>query len=274
MAQSKQNRSEVSGGSSGTLRPNGSVIIGELIRNMELGRFEMAYTVLLPCVFTVFLNPQDFAVLRGVLPIFVEDARKALRARVNELNVSAAPFGMRKNKGSAKECKIAAGEWQIEILPDPEVPPGDVEIHSELSEASPPGYRGTKTTLLGRDSASERTAELPASAHRGNSVYATIQYEDDSGSQIYEITQNQVRVGRGGDEQPVDLMLIASDEISREHVLIRRDPASGVFTISDTSTNGTWVNGKRLRKGAQDVLPSRAKINLSEILTLVFEGRA
>jgi len=43
-----------------------------------------------------------------------------------------------------------------------------VEIHSELSEASPPGYRGTKTTLLGRDSASERTSERLVSVQASN----------------------------------------------------------------------------------------------------------
>ena len=66
----------------GEPRLNGNVIIGELIRNMELGRFEMSYTVLLPCVFTVYLNPQDHATLRGVFDLVLEDAKKALRARV------------------------------------------------------------------------------------------------------------------------------------------------------------------------------------------------
>ena len=41
----------------------------------------------------------------------------------------------------------------IEFFADSEnaVPPGDVEIHSELNEVKQPGYRGAKTTLLGRE---------------------------------------------------------------------------------------------------------------------------
>ena len=35
---------------------NGRTIIGELIRNMELAQFEMAYSVLLPRVFTIYLH--------------------------------------------------------------------------------------------------------------------------------------------------------------------------------------------------------------------------
>ena len=39
---------------------SGQTIIDELIRNMELGRLEMAYSVLLPCIFSVYLHPDDY----------------------------------------------------------------------------------------------------------------------------------------------------------------------------------------------------------------------
>ncbi len=38
---------------------NGPVIIEELIRNMELGQFEINYSVLLPCIFSLYLHPDD-----------------------------------------------------------------------------------------------------------------------------------------------------------------------------------------------------------------------
>ncbi|MBV8902608.1 MAG: hypothetical protein JOZ22_03155, partial [Acidobacteriia bacterium] len=41
-------------------RVSGQTIIDELIRNMELGRLEMAYAVLLPCVFSVYVHPDDY----------------------------------------------------------------------------------------------------------------------------------------------------------------------------------------------------------------------
>jgi FHA domain len=270
LAQGKQSLNE----ELGRPRLGGNIVVSELIRNMELGRFEMAYAVLLPCIFTVYLNPTDYAMLSGVLDLVIEDARKALRARVIALNEAApSAFGARRRNGITKEHKIACGEWDIEFLSDAEVPPGDVEIHSELNEAPAAGLRGTKTTLIGREpSATQRTAERRNSSS-GQHVYAAIHYEDESGPQIYLVTQNQVRVGRGSEEQPADLALRMTDEISREHVVIRRDPATGVFSILDASTNGTWLNGKRLRKGVEDVLPGKARIGLGEVIDLAFEVR-
>ena len=66
----------------GETRLNGPAIIGELIRNMELGQFEMNYSVLLPCIFSLYLHPDDFTRLAGVLDFIVDDAKRTLCARV------------------------------------------------------------------------------------------------------------------------------------------------------------------------------------------------
>ena len=264
------------GGKLGEARLNGNIIISELIRNMELGRFEMAYTVLLPCVFTVYLNPEDHATLRGVFDLVIDDAKKALRARVTELNTESGVLGIKRRVKSSREFKIACRDWSIEFLPEPEVPHGDVEIHSELNETAEPGYRGMKTTLMGREPAvsGQRTTgpRLPAGYNGAETVFAEIRYEDDSGPQVYSMTQNRIRVGRGGDDQPMDLALYTSDEVSREHLSIQRDPGTGLFSITDLSTNGTWIDGKRLRKGVADALPNRAAILVGEVITLNFEA--
>lgn len=255
---------------------SGKLIIGELLRNMELGRFEMSYTVLLPCVFTVYLNPEDHTSLKGVFPLVLEDARRSLRARVTQLNAPPARFGVRRPGAKAKEHKIACHDWLIEFFPDGEVPQGDVEIHSELNEAPEPGYRGTKTTLLNREptAVSQRpTASVQSASRSTESVYAEIRYEDDSGSQVYLVTQNLIRIGRGGDEQRMDLVLYTNDEVSREHLQVRRDGATGAFFIKDNSTNGTSVNGKRLRKGVEEGLPNNAEIGVGEVMKLAFGVR-
>ena len=254
---------------------SGSVIIGELLRNMELGRFEMAYTVLLPCVFTVYLNPEDHAALSGVFDHVIEDAIRALRARVTDLNTQRTSFLKRRESEPPKEHKIACRDWSIEFLPEPEVPRSDVEIHSELNEIVQPGYRGTKTTLLEREpSATRRTAaNQSVNGQDSESIYAEIRYQDESGPRIYAVSQNQVKVGRSGDNPAIDLPLCVSDEVSREHLTITRDAATGVFSITDCSTNGTWLNGKRLRKGIKEKLPPKAEINVGEVLVLQFEAR-
>jgi pSer/pThr/pTyr-binding forkhead associated (FHA) protein len=243
---------------------------------MELGRFEMTYTVLLPCAFTIYLNPEDHATLSGVFELVIEDARRALRARVAELNGNPKLLGVRRRGKTSKEYKIACRDWILEFLPDTEVPAGDVEIHSQLNETVEPGYRGTKTTLMEREpsATAQRTTNQRQELRRAaDPVFAEIRYEDDSGPQIYLVTQNRVRIGRGGDDQPMDLALYTNDEVSREHLVIQRDAATGIFFIADLSTNGTWVDGKRLRKGADELLPSRAEIGVGEVLTLSFEVR-
>ena len=253
----------------------GQAIINELIRNMEVGRFEMGYSVLLPCVFSLYLHPDDHARLAGVFDLIQEDARRALRARVAQLNSRPSLMRLKRPGRQSKEYKIACRDWILEFLPDTEgaVPLGDLEIHSELNETAQPGFRGTKTTLMDREPSvtSPRTAAVARRA--SDTVYAEIRYEDDSGPQLFLVSQNEVRVGRGGDDLAMDLALYTNDEVSREHFTLRRDPATGRFHIVDKSINGTWLDGKRLKKGVEEVLPNRAQIGVAEVLTLSFEVR-
>jgi hypothetical protein len=265
-------------GRRGETRLSGHIIISELLRNMELGRFDMNYSVLLPCVFTIYLNPQDHSTLSTIFNLVIDDARRALRDRVAELNAPPKLLGLPRKGKAAKEHKIACQDWYIEFLPDGEVPIGDIEIHSELNETAEPGYRGTKTTLIGREpSAAPRkdhaTTQRVAATRRVDTVYAEMRYSDDSGPQVYPLTQNRVRIGRGGEDQPMDLALYTNDEVSREHAIIRRDPATGAFFITDTSTNGTTLNGKKLQKGVEQPLPEHAELNLGGVLKLDFEAR-
>src|SRR6516162_9458541 len=93
---------------SGTVQPlpriSGQIIINELIRNMELGRLELGYSVLVPCVFSVYLHPDDFARIAAVQEIFKEDARRALSARLAEWNARPPLF---RRGGPRKTYRIA-----------------------------------------------------------------------------------------------------------------------------------------------------------------------
>ncbi len=165
----------------------------------------------------------------------------------------------------------------IDFLSNVEVPLGDVEIHSELNETVEPGFRGTKTTLMNREpsvTGQVRTVLATSQTRKSaDKVFAEIQYVDDSGPQTFLMAQNQISVGRGGEGQLMDLALYASDDVSREHLQLRRDPATGVFLVIDKSTNGTWLNGKRLKRNAEEALPDAAEIGLAEVLTLSFRAR-
>ncbi len=261
----------------------GQVIINQLIRNMETGEFEMAYSVLLPCVFSLYLHAEDYARLAGVMDLLKEDARRALSARLQQLNAKPLSFALGRGGKERKDYKIACKDWALEFFPDNEgtVPVGDVEIHSELNETPQPGYHGTKTTLLDREPSvtegtGRRTGPTPAGSdtrRSGDRVYAEIRYEDDSGPQLFVVSLNDITVGRGGNDVQVSLALYTNDEVSREHLRIRRDPERGIFLITDCSRNGTWVNGKRIHKGVEEFLPDQAQIGVAEVLTLLFEAK-
>jgi hypothetical protein len=236
-------------------RINGQIIIDQLIRNMELGRFEMGYSVLAPCIFSIYLHPDDYRRLAGIQELIKEDAGRALAARMAQWNSKPALF---KRGKTHKVFRIARQEWWIEFFADSEdvVPAGDVEIHSELNDVPQPGYRGIKTTLIDRDTSitSARVArDRTVTLRNVDKIFAEIRYEDDSGPQSYFVTQNEITIGRGGEDLSVDLPLYANDEVSREHLRLRRDPATGSFTVADNSRNGTWAQaaqgGRRAAAG-------------------------
>jgi hypothetical protein len=260
----------------------GRLIIDQLVRNMELGQFEMNYSILLPCIFSLYLHPDDYTRLSGILDLIKEDARRALVARLEQLN--AKPLGLSvvlPNK-DRKVYKIAGRDWAFEFFPDSEgvVPLGDVEIHSELNETPQPGYHGVKTTLMGREpnagatTGQTHTGQPHVDTRQTNAgPHAEILYEDDSGPQQYLMMQDEISVGRGGDDVPVNLALYTNDEVSREHLRIRRDAAQGRFLIVDKSMNGTWLNGKRLTRGTEEAFSGRAEIGVAEVITLHFEAK-
>ena len=263
----------------GTRQPqtgiSGQTIIDELIRNMEVGRLEMGYSILLPCIFSVYLHPSDYARVVSVHELVREDAKRALNARMAEWNGKNSRF---RRPGTRKVYKIAQNDWSIELFSDTEgaVPPGDVEIHSALNDVAQPGYRGAKTTLLDREASvtSARVARDRESTRRlKETVFAEIRYQDDSGPQSYLIKQDEVSIGRGGEDVWVDLPLQTKEEVSRQHFRLRRNPASGGFTILDQSRNGTWVNGRRVERGVEEPVPERAEIGVADVLKLSFEIR-
>src|SRR4051812_26908887 len=111
VARSRKRTEELSMAQSGTKQPqpriSGQIIIDELVRNMELGRLEMGYSILLPCIFSVYLHPDDFQRLASVQDLIREDSRRALTAKMQEWNGKGSVF----RRGTPrKEHRIAQGD--------------------------------------------------------------------------------------------------------------------------------------------------------------------
>jgi hypothetical protein len=195
-------------------RISGQTIIDELIRNMEVGKLEMGYSILLPCIFSVYLHPDDYARVIAVNDLLRDDAKRALSARMAEWNAADKPLFRR--GATRKQYRIAQSDWSIDLFPDSEgaVPPGDVEIHSELNDVAQPGYRGAKTTLIDREpsvTAARVARDRESTRRQPDKVFAEIRYHDDSGPQTFFVTQNEISIGRGGEELWVDLPLYTSE---------------------------------------------------------------
>lgn len=255
-------------------------------RNLE----PLKYTVLAPSRYVVYLHPDEFARFEGILPLLQEQTARALDEALLKLNATpAARRLLDRVLGSPPPVENPAREWQVEFVSDPdgEVGHGDILIHSELllpaREELGAGQRtrriatvhvGSRTTV--RQEVSSATG--PATSR----PVARLTYSDDGGAHTFDMVSDAISIGRGGAAYRVDVRIASSEDVSREHLRIRRDP-SGRFYVSDLSMLGTTLNGTRLPKGYQDVdgerrpngvdtpLPHGARIGLADTVYLSFD---
>jgi hypothetical protein len=265
-------------------------IIQELVRNMREGLEPLQYTILPPSIYHVYLHPEDLERLRGILPRIVDEARRALDHELADMNRASLGQKLHIARKTTAKVELPQGGWTVELLEntDEETQPGDIVIYSELALPSKPEYGSGSMTkriatsrLSGELKSAQTYQETPAASA---DVYATIAYEDKNGRQTYHVTKNQIVVGRGGREYWTDLTLATVPDVSREHIRLRRDPATGQFFLKDLSRLGTTVDGQpvassidyssgeKIDKNVEVPLPSRARIGLAAVLFLDFEA--
>ena len=99
-------------------------------------------------------------------------------------------------------------------------------------------------------------------------------YRDDSGEHVHPIAKDLTKIGRGGAEHWVDVMVTAGAQVSREHCRIRRDAVGRLF-LQDVSTWGTFLNGTAVEKfvdgdaaACEHELSHGASIKLADAVTL------
>ena len=281
-----------------TRQITGDDIISELLRNCEAGAFKIRFTTILPSVYHVYLHPSDYDLIRPVVSAVTAEARSALIDKLEELTAASKPSGIARtlgfDSGKQMEYKILDPDWSIDFHPDTEekLAPGDIEIYSELASAARPEFEGAMTRHVtkrqaGGESTSSRTtapASGSATATIGRTAYAVIRYQENGTSQTFDVTKNQIVIGRGGKSFWVDLKLSAPPDVSREHCRIRRDETTGKFFIKDVSQYGTSVDGQRIPSSAPDAngdhrdknleapLPANCRITLADVFDLGFEA--
>ena len=280
-------------------------IIDAVVENMRKNLEPLKYSTLAPSRYTVYLHPAEFARLEGIIPILKEQTTRALTDELQKLN-RRSPVTTWLNRGErvgklidrfrgpGAAVQAASTDWQVEFLADPDgdMKEGDLLIDSELILPAMPDLGvGERTRKITTVHAGQRTATREHTLQRPSPAPAPVpppvpparlEYDDDAGHHAFDVEKDSVTIGRGGIAYPVDVHIVSSPDVSREHARIRRDPATGRFYLIDLSSLGTTLNGRHVPKGydevdgakrengAETVLPDTATIGLADTVTIEF----
>jgi hypothetical protein len=299
--------------------PTGQRIVLELVKEMQDRLYPLFYRTLAPSLYHVYLHPDDYREIQGVTPLIASDAQKALTAQVTRLNRRSRWSALLSNNSSVEAPPAG---WEIHIHPEAngELEPGQLGIVSRLSIPAAPHFEGgtptarivrTVITATARRSVASDEASPPAIAASPDALaalpqpspetltdkpvgpstpdadsvkgFARLAYVDEQGPHVYAIKKDVVSIGRGGREHWVDVQLMTTARVSREHCRIRRDD-QGRFFLHDLSTWGTSIDGKPVKPpgnadgtpqpGAHEQeLPPQARIQLADAVVIEFQAQ-
>ena len=287
-------------------------IIQTIVEAMHSALEPLVYSVLAPSIYQVHLGSSDFERLAGIFPRIVEETKLKLDQELDELNRGGIVKRLRRRfmKVDGVSYESAEGDWYISFQEnaDEDLEAGSFDVSIELTLPAQSELSGASTkritfrrSSLGETRKIRETVEprnqqnqnrstpqpetaTPTSEEETQRIFARLTYEDDKGKQIFQMTTNQIVIGRGGMEYWVDLRLYTSDDVSREHARLRRDPATGKFYIKDLSTQGTTVDDKTVPSSIEFVdgarkdinveleLPLKARIGLADVVFVNFSA--
>jgi len=261
-------------------------VIDAVLENMRKNLEPLKYSILAPSRYLIYLHPAEYARLEGIMVILQEQTIRALSEEVAARNKQSILRQYTKRILGDRSPRIenAGGEWSVEFLPDPDgdIAEGDILVDSELLlPASPELGIGERTRLVTTVHSSQQTTARKRLVSRATESLAKIVYDDGAGHHSYDVTDS-VTIGRGGVAYPVDIKIVSSVDVSREHARIRRDSQTGAFFLIDLSALGTTLNGRHVPRGYDEVdgikrengtetlLPDQARIGLADIVYLSF----
>ena len=280
-----------------TKAPTGLSIWNAVREELRLNLYPLPYTTLPPAIFHVYLHPEDFDRIEGIVPRLVAELQQALGDEVRRINQGRERSGGVLSRliaqAEAPPVEVPSAGWDIQVSADRNgtLQPGELGIDSMLPLPPPLEFGGPATTrivksVLNESGRSSTTIEIapapgPSSAHDVDlRDRATLIYDDEQGHHEFGMCKDTLSIGRGGSSVWVDVQVFTSSKVSREHCRLRRD-RSGRFFIQDASSWGTSVNGALipaavkgpdgvLRPGDETELASPSRIQLADALVIQF----
>jgi hypothetical protein len=281
--------------------PTGRQIWRAIRDEMMLNLYPLPFSTLAPTVYRIYLHPDDFDAIEGVIPRIVAQIQRALTAEVEHVNRRHTRPGRQVwdrllDREDFAPIETPASGWEVYVQADRngELERGHLGIVSTLSMPAPAEYGGTPTTRIVRTvvRSGRRTAttEVQGQSHESTATAtpgregerARLTYEDDRGPHEFIMRKDSLSVGRGGSSAWVDVQVITTSKVSREHFRLRRD-AGGRFFIQDVSSWGTSVDGDPLpaavkstegvvQPGPERELPREARIGLADAVVIHFQA--
>ena len=290
--------------------PSGVTIWNAMRDELMMNMYQLPFTTLPPTIFHVYLHPADYERIEGIVPRIVSELQKALNEEVRRINEGRSrPGGMLARlieQEEASPIEVPSSGWEVYIHPDRNegLKQGDLGIESLLPLPAPLEFGGPPTTRIvrsvvtgtGRSSTTIEVSQPPAVLKSATDAgaadpsvgtvakveRASLRYEDENGPHLFSMRKDTLSVGRGGSAVWVDVQVVTSAKVSREHFRLRRD--GDAFFIQDLSTWGTFVDGRQippavtgpdgvLRPGPELPLPASAQIRMADALVIQFDAR-
>lgn len=267
-------------------------IIDAVVENMRKNLEPLKYSTIAPSRYTVYLHANEYARLEGIIPLLQEQTMRALSDQLEALNRRNPMRRLveRWRPNADPEVRTAASSWQVEFLADPDgdMNEGDLLVDSELVLPASPelgvGERTRRITTVrsGRETTTHEQTATRTEPLATGTVLARIEYDDDAGHHSFDVEKDSISIGRGGIAYPVDVRIVSSPDVSRQHIRLRRDPKTGRFSVIDFSSLGTTLNGRHVPKGYDEIdgtkrengaetpLPDSARIGLADTVFLEF----
>src|SRR5688572_29358825 len=221
--------------------PSGKTIWNAMRDELLMNMYQLPFTTLPPTIFHVYLHPADFDRIEGIVPRLVAELQQAPSDEVRKINQ-----GRTRSRGvlarliaqeEAGPIEAPAAGWEVHIHADRNgaLKPGHLGIESMLPLPAPVEFGGPPTTrivksLLTETGRSSTTIEVASQAAAAASTAepdarerATLTYEDEQGRHVFSMRKDTLSVGRGGSSVWVDVQVMTSSKVSREHFRLRHD---------------------------------------------------